>query len=250
MPSIKDDTKEILACARSAGATLAGVADLALLRGLPIYGGLSLCKFKYAISIAMVLPSEAFEMITDDDPGMLYAHAYRAANYALDSIAMKVSAKISLRGYRSMVIPASMRVELALQAGHASHKAFAWAAGLGWIGRNAMLTNPDFGSRIRLATVLTDMPLTPGRPMSNKCGVCRLCVLTCPAKAFRYVPFEVRPSSREEIFDSDKCYQKLLRNREVLVKEHHMVENPVHICGVCIKVCPYSKGSLGRMAKK
>jgi epoxyqueuosine reductase QueG len=249
MPGINDETKGILECARSAGATLAGVADLALLRDLPVYGGLLLSKFNYAISIAMVLPSEAFEMITDDDPGMLYAHAYRAANYALDSIAMKVSAEISRKGYRSLVTPASMQVELAIHAGHASHKAFAWAAGLGWIGRNAMLTNPDFGSRIRLVTVLTDMPLIPGKPMPNKCGVCRLCVLTCPVKAFKYVPFEVRPSSREEIFDSNKCYQKLLRNREALAKEHHMMEHPVHICGVCIKVCPYSKGIPSRTVK-
>ena len=243
MPKVKQDTEEILSYARSMGATLAGVADLELLKGMPLYGGLSFDRFRYAISMAIALPSEAIEMITDDDPGTLYAHAYRASNFLLDSIAMKVAAELTRRGCRSLVIPASMRVDRAEHAGHASHKAFAWAAGMGWIGRNAMLTNPQFGSKLRFATVLTDMPLSPGKPVTNGCGVCRLCVVTCPAKAFKYVPFEVRPSSREAIFDSEKCYQHLLKSKDVLAKKHHMVDHATAICGVCIKVCPIGKGN-------
>lgn len=243
MPKVEDETNEILSYTRSMGATLAGVADLDLLKGLPIHGGLSFKKFKYAISIAIALPSEAVEMIENDDPGMLYAHAYRASNFLLDSIAMKLAGELSRRGYRSLIIPASMRVLQAEAAAHASHKAFAWAAGMGWIGRNAMLTNPKFGSKLRFATVLTDMPLVPGKPIPNGCGVCRLCVVTCPAKAYKYVPFEVRPSSREEIFDPDKCYQYLLKCKDVLAKKHHMVEHATPICGVCIKVCPIGKGA-------
>jgi len=244
MPKRKDATEEILTYARSMGATLAGVADLKLLKGMPLYGGVSFERFRYAISIAVALPSEAIEMITDEDPGMLYAYAYRAANVLLDSVAMETAAEINRLGYRSLIIPASMRVMRAEQAGHASHKAFAWAAGLGWIGRNAMLTNPQFGSKLRFATVLTDMPLRPGKPISNGCGICRLCVVRCPAKAFRYVPFEIRPSCREEIFDADKCYQYLLKCKDVLAKEHHMVEHAATICGVCIKVCPIGKSAV------
>lgn len=246
MQKTEDSTEEILSYAKTMGATLAGVADLKLLNGMPLYGGLSFDRFMYAISIAIALPSEAIEMITDDDPGMLYAHAYRASNFLLDSIAMKVAAELSRRGFRSLVIPASMRVLQAGQAAHASHKAFAWAAGLGWIGRNALLTNPDFGSRLRFATVLTDMPLTPGKPVPNGCGVCRLCVLKCPAKAYKYVPFEVRPSSREEIFDAEKCYQYLLKCKDVLADRHHMAEHAATICGVCIKVCPIGKKGLAK----
>jgi epoxyqueuosine reductase len=242
----KDATEEVLSYARSMGATLAGVADLKLLKGMPLYGGLSFKNFKYAISIAIALPSEAIEMIANDDPGVLYAHAYRASNFLLDSIAMKVAAEVSRCGFRSLVIPASLRVDRAEQAAHASHKAFAWAAGMGWIGRNAMLTNPQFGSKLRFATVLTDMPLMPGKPLPNGCGVCRLCVVTCPAKAFKHVPFEVRPSSRDEIFDADRCYQYLLRCKEVLATRHHMVDHATPICGVCIKVCPIGKNIPGK----
>ena len=238
---VEKQTKEILSYATSVGATLAGIADLKLLKDLPTYGGVSLDNFKYAVSVAIALPSYAIEMITVDDPGMLYAHAYRTANLALDSITLKVAGKISGKGYRALAIPASMRVDQKRHLGHVSHKPFAWAAGLGWIGKNGLLINPTYGSRIRLATVLTDMPLKPGKPIDNGCGECRLCVLTCPSKALRYSRFEVRPGSREEIFDADKCYERLVKNKELLAQKHHMVEHAVTICGICIKVCPFGK---------
>ena len=244
---IEKNTEVVLSTARSAGTTLTGVADLKLLKDLPVYGGLSLDKFRYAISVAVALPSCAIEMTTVDDPGMLYAHAYRTANLALDSITLKVAAKISGKGYRTLTIPASMIVDQKRHLGHVSHKPFAWAAGLGWIGRNGLLINPTYGSRIRLATVLTDMPLMPGKPIGNGCGECRLCVLTCPSKALRYSKFEVRPGSREEIFDADKCYERLVKNKELLAKKHHMVEHAVTICGMCIKVCPFGKARLKRV---
>jgi epoxyqueuosine reductase len=237
-------TEEILSTALSAGASLAGIANLKLLKGLPVYKGVSLDKFRYAVSVAVALPSYAIEMITVDDPGMLYAHAYRTANLALDSITLKIAAKISGKGYRALAIPASMRVDQKRHLGHVSHKAFAWAAGLGWIGRNGLLINPIYGSRIRLGTVLTDMPLKPGQPMDNRCGECRLCILTCPSKALKYSRFKVRPSSREEIFDPDKCFERLTKNEELLIKRHHMVEHAAHICGMCIKVCPFGKANV------
>ncbi|MBM5804681.1 MAG: epoxyqueuosine reductase [Candidatus Verstraetearchaeota archaeon] len=247
MPNeMEKQTKEILSFARYAGTSLAGIADLHLLKNVDTYGGLSLKNFRYAVSVAIALPSCAIEMITAEDPGMLYAHAYRTANLALDSITLKVAGKISGKGYRALAVPASMRVDQKNHLGHVSHKPFAWAAGLGWIGRNGLLINPTYGSRIRLATALTDMPLKPGKPMDNRCGECRLCVLSCPSKALRYSNFEVRPVSREEILDANKCYERLSKNKELLAKKHHMVEHAAHICGMCIKVCPFGKVNVKR----
>lgn len=42
------------------------------------------------------------------------------------------------------------------------HKAVACRAGLGWIGKNNLLTTPDFGGAVRLCTVVTDAPLAYG----------------------------------------------------------------------------------------
>ena len=60
----------------------------------------------------------------------------------------------------------------------------ATSAGLGWIGKNGLLINPDHGPRLSLATVLTDAPLRPDEPIEQcLCGECTLCVEHCPSRA-------------------------------------------------------------------
>ena len=236
-------TEEILSEAKSAGASLAGVADLNLLRELPTFGGLSLDKFRYAVSVGVVLPSQVIEMITADDPGILYAWAYRTGNLILENISFRIASKITGWGYRALVIPPSMRVDREKEVGHASQKAFAWAAGLGWIGRNALLVTPQYGPRVRLATVLTDMLLKPGQPVKNLCGECMICIKACPAKALKHVKFEVRPGSREEILDVGRCAERLSKTKEMLASKYSSVDYGVEICGICIKACPYGRVS-------
>lgn len=238
---LETNTQLIISTARNAGASLAGIADLKLLEGLPTYGGLDLIHYRCAVSLAVALPSAALELIAVNDPGVLYAHAYRTANAALDSIALRVSQGISEKGYRAFVVPASLRIDGERELGHASHKAFAWAAGLGWIGRNALLVNPTYGCDLRLATVLTDMPLESGTPMANGCGECKLCVLSCPPKALVHSKFEVRPIDREEILDVKRCGSWLDRMRDGLASNALTAPWASHICGMCIKVCPIGK---------
>lgn len=235
------NTKEVLSLARSAGAAIFGIADLSLLHDLPVCGDFSLKDFKYAISIGVPLPSIAVDFIELEDPGILYAHAYHAANNLIDSITLRLSGYISGRGFSSLVIPASLRVDTSKELGHASHKAFACAAGVGWIGRNGLLINPIYGPRIRLGTVLTDMPLNPGKPMENQCGPCRLCVDSCPSGALKFSGFKLHPASRDEIFDPQKCISRLNKFKEAFLKRPNQAAYAAPVCGVCIKVCPIGK---------
>lgn len=238
---IKDNAQELLDYTSLLGATTAGIADLKLVHGLKTYGGVNLKDFKYGISIAIGLPSVAMEMIREDDPGILYAWAYKTANVALDAIALKIAALISGRGHLALVIPASMRIDVERQVGHVSHKAVAWAAGIGWIGRNDLLINPTYGSRLRFATVLTDIPLACDAPIKNQCGECRLCIEICPSKALKYLKFEDHPPTREDIFDPSKCAARLTKMKEQFLKQPVLAEYAVSVCGICIRVCPYGK---------
>jgi len=66
-----------------------------------------------------------------------------------------------------------------------SAKHSAVAAGLGRIGRNALLVTPEYGNMVWLNAVLTDAGLEPDEPLTgDPCPEgCSLCVDNCPSKA-------------------------------------------------------------------
>ncbi len=112
------------------------------------------------------------------------------------------------------------------------HKMAATSAGLGWIGRNGLLINPDYGPRLSLATVLTDAPLKAGRPVrKSMCGNCRLCVEHCPSNAL---------TGRE--WSREKPYIELIRLQ--CCKDHKKERRSVNgkpNCGLCITICPHGR---------
>lgn len=71
--------------------------------------------------------------------------------------------------------------------GAISHRAVHRMAGLGWLGKNLPLVNPQYGPRIPLVTVLTDALLTIGCSIENRCGKCMLCRHTCLAEGIKDV---------------------------------------------------------------
>lgn len=173
---------------------------------------------KYGISMGFRLSDLTIDDIADR-PTLLYKHHYKVANYTLDRAAAQMVAYIQSRGYQALPIPASQTIDWEKHLGHLSHKAVAVQAGLGWIGRSALFINPEHRARLRLVTVLTDMPLEAGRPINNTCGSCQLCIQACPAGAIS-----------DQGYDKPKCIAKL---REF----SHLPGIGQYICGVCVKVC-------------
>ena len=235
MASETDYSKIIKQRILEMGADLIGIADLEPLRELEFIEPADLLEpFTRAVSIAVQLPVSAFEMITDQ-PTPIYSNIYNTANRLLDELAFKTAVTLQKDGHNSLPVPASQLLDWDKLYGAISHKAVARVAGLGWQGKNLLLITPQYGSRVRLVTVLTDAPLQFDTPMENRCGKCMQCRDACPVGAIKGVSIKDNYSTREEALHLDRCSKKLIEEFAKL----DGIGSP--ICGICIKACPYGK---------
>lgn len=229
-----DSGAALKAFCMSSGADLVGIADLApFQQGWPTLPADLLLPYTTAVSVAVRLNNDILAAI-HTHPTVEYAEHYRAVNTDLDRITAALAAWIIARGCRAEAVPASKIMDTENLLGAVSHKAVARMAGIGWQGRSLLIVSPKFGPRIRLATVLTDMPLTPDVPIENRCGSCTACKNACPVSAIRNAAFGTGYASREEALIFGRCAERTYENslRPGI---------DARICGVCVTACPYGR---------
>jgi epoxyqueuosine reductase len=173
-----------------------------------------------AVVIGIRLSGPVLETV-ERAPTWTYYHHYRMVNIALDQAALRIAGKCQRMGYRSLPVPATQILEWDRLAAHLSHREVGALAGLGWWGRNNLLVHPEYGSQVRYATILTDMPLPGGEVVRDSCGDCMDCIAVCPVGAIKKDPAR---------FDLDKCAAQLRR----FSKEEKL--NTL-ICGLCVRAC-------------
>ena len=220
--------------------TMLGVADLTPFKeeGKAIPQGL-LEPYSVALSMAIALDDEIIDSITDR-PTNDYAHLYWKVNDLLNRAGFAASMWIEKQGYKAKAMPASYFADEPSLMGNLSHKAVARMAGLGWQGKSLLLITPEHGPRVRLVTVLTDMPLAADGPVKNRCGDCMECTEACPVGAIKGNPLENPddPAShyenRGQALDLQACYARTKENRDI-------PEYGTLVCGVCIRACPWGK---------
>ena len=185
----------------------------------------------YAVSLGVKLSDTILKTI-ESEPSFAYFQHYRAANALLDQIAFRISQKIERAGYSAFPIAASQSLgKDNPYRGVIPHKTVAVLSGLGFVGKSGLFLSTQYGSKLRLATVLTDMPLKSELPViENGCGDCNLCKTACPAGAI----FGEKPTTNgERNFDPEKCSKYM--------KEHFQQIGRGSVCGICIKVGPKNK---------
>lgn len=216
---------QIEAFAIAQGATLCGECDLGF---APIQGQPNM---RYAFSIAVKLSDSVLATI-DNAPTQMYFQHYRTANALLDQIAFRMSSEIEKLGYNAFPVAASQSLGGdSRYAGVLPHKTAAVLSGLGFVGKSGLFLTEKYGSKVRLATVVTDMPLTSSRKViENGCGECTACMRACPAGA---IFGELPKTNGERNYDPEKC------SRYMKEKFQHIGRGSV--CGICIKVCPKNK---------
>ncbi|HUU53758.1 MAG TPA: 4Fe-4S double cluster binding domain-containing protein [Armatimonadota bacterium] len=217
-------TQEIERMAREAGADLVGFAEVEGLAELP-----------RAVVVAM---RHSPEVLADpeDMPNRRYAEEYRSLNERLTELAERIAARLEEAGYEARVNQATVdRVDPETLAAPFSHKLAATRAGLGWVGKSALLVTRELGPALRMASVLTEAPLVVGGPVSeSECGECVVCVEACPAGAIQGASWRAG-MARGELLDARRCYE--FRPEAA---ERNEIQRPR--CGVCLAVCPRRAG--------
>jgi reductive dehalogenase len=111
-------------------------------------------------------------------------------------------------------------------------------AGLGEYGRHGLLITKEFGPRVRLGKVFTDLPLAHDRPIAFGvrafCEICRRCTDACPPKA---IP-DGGPSTRQHNVSNLRGVAKWSVDAE---KCFGFWAGQNSDCSICIRVCPYNK---------
>ncbi len=187
----------------------------------------------YAVTVAVKLPDSVLKTI-ENRPTISYFHEYRSANALLDSITFKAARLIEKAGFNGYPIAASQSTADDKDSYKAvfSHKTAGRLSGLGFIGKSGLFVSKEFGSKVRLATILTDMPVEAEYPViENGCGTCDKCVKNCPAGAISGVIYQ-EGMCREDFFSADKCSKQMKKFNDV---------GRGSVCGICIKSCPYNK---------
>jgi epoxyqueuosine reductase len=112
-------------------------------------------------------------------------------------------------------------------------KAYAVAAGLGWLGKHANVISSRGSSWFFLGEILLPIALPPDAPGSDHCGTCHRCMDACPTQAI-VEPFVV---------DSRLCISYLTIELRGVVPRHlrPLIGNRIYGCDDCQDVCPWNR---------
>lgn len=228
---IEDEIKQH---AKARGAALIGFADLTVLSA-QVRSGLP-----RAVAFAVALDPGIVALIQEGPTKEYYAE-YERVNAILGELSNSLAHLLGGRGFTALSSAATNEgIDPETHSTLLPHKTVATLAGLGWIGKCALLINKEFGSAIRINRVLTDAPLPTTTPITEShCGHCRLCADVCPGSAIIGDNWAPR-KHREDIFDAFACRRAA---REAAQRRTGILDT---FCGICIAVCPWTQAYIKR----
>ncbi|MHA2175373.1 MAG: 4Fe-4S dicluster domain-containing protein [Candidatus Hodarchaeales archaeon] len=130
------------------------------------------------------------------------------------------------------------------QAGHplggiTLYPPLAEKAGLGWHGAHGLIITPEFGPRVRLTAIYTNIQNLPLYDENNNphswiidfCNQCKRCIRKCPGWAIYEKPI-VHENGLKTHIENEACFPVFLE---------------YHGCSICIKECTFNKVDFQRI---
>ncbi|MFX0094629.1 MAG: 4Fe-4S dicluster domain-containing protein [Candidatus Hodarchaeota archaeon] len=184
--------------------------------------------YNNTIILVMEMDKDKIAMAPNRDTALMIFETYNNLGIATN----KLTEFLKTNGYSA-------------QAGHplgglALYPPLAQIAGLGWHGRHGLLITPDFGPRVRLAAVYTNISNLPVAKenlhtwIEDFCTSCGRCIRECPAKAINVSPI-LHDNGLKTHIDKRKCFT-------YFGKEYG--------CSVCIKECRFNIEDYAKLKKQ
>jgi len=230
---VKEMSRRVKKVARLLGADLVGICELdsrwVYSRWFNLHtreeGELELPQgCRYAVAIAVEMDYEMFRTSPKEVEGAATGLGYSKMAFVAGSLAHFIRDL----GYTALASgnDTALSIPIAIDAG------------LGELGRNGLLMTSNFGPRVRISKVITDLPLVPDEPIelgvAEFCEVCKKCAQDCPSGAIqsgertdKALNESTSPGVLKWPVNGEKCFEFWSKNHTC--------------CGNCIRVCPFNK---------
>ncbi len=109
-------------------------------------------------------------------------------------------------------------------------KAWAVKSGVGWMGKNTNVINPEIGSFFFLAEILINVELEYDKPIEDLCKNCRLCIEACPTGAL-YDEYKL---------NANLCISYHTIENKNKIPEEINLNGWIFGCDICQDICPYN----------
>lgn len=222
MENLKDIMKEFVL---SKGADLVGIASISRFDRAPDGHKPEdiLSDAKTVIVFAKRIPNG----VVMNGPATSYHNMMIIFYNQLDLIAYEMAIYIGQQGGVAIPVPSDepyydWNPDKVHGRGDLSHKHAAQAAGLGRLGKNSLLITPEFGNRVQLVSVVTNLNLEPDPLVEDELcpSKCIICIESCPVKA---------------ITNEQQVNQRVCRSHMFLKLPKEQI---IYGCRECRKVCP------------